>query len=98
MFRAKEIQKDIRLELSYVAKRLTVKAARKGQQTAKITTPSRGLRLTKFSTDESIAAENVSWIKPPIDYTRRKGQMAVDFDVQIKPGGPVIREGQAKQK
>ncbi len=85
----KEIQKDIRLELSYINKRLTVKGARKGQQTAKITTPSRGLRLTKFSTDESIAAEGVSWIKPPIEYTRRKDQASSDFSVQIKPGGSV---------
>ena len=84
----KEIRKDVRLDLSYVSERLVVKAARKGELTAKISTPSRGLRLTKFSTDPNISAEGVSWLKPPAEYITRGGNLNVHFGVKIKPGGP----------
>lgn len=85
----KEIRKDVRLSLSYVNDRLKVRTAKKGQDSARITTPSRGLRLTKYSTDESIAAENVSWLKPPLSAVRQKGGKTPPFMVQVKPKGSI---------
>ena len=83
----KEIRKDVRLSLSYVNDKLKVRTAKKGQDSARITTPSRGLRLTKYSIDDSIAAENVSWIKPPLAAVRQKGGKTPPFMVQVKPNG-----------
>ena len=96
----KEIRKDVRLALSYVSERLVVKAAKKGGLTAKIETPSRGLRLTKFSTDETIAAEGVQWMKPPLSVVRQKGVEPQPFMVQIKPGGAIkpVRGDTSKSK
>ena len=96
----KEIRKDVRLALSYVSERLVVKAARKGELSAKISTPSRGLRLTKFSTDPTIAAEGVQWIKPPLSAVRQKGGDTPPFMVQVKPGGATkpVRGDTSKSK
>jgi hypothetical protein len=97
----KEIRNDVRLALSYVSERLVVKAAKKGGLTAKIETPSRGLRLTKFSTDPNIAAEGVQWIKPPLSAVRQKGgDTPPPFMVQVKPGGATkpVRGDTSKSK
>lgn len=96
----KEIRKDVRLDLSYVSERLVVKAARKGELSAKISTPSRGLRLTKFSTDANIAAEGVAWFKPPLSAVRQKGGDTPPFMVQVKPGGATkpVRGDTSKSK
>lgn len=84
----REIRKDLRLTSSYVSERLKVKAAKRGQVSASIETPSRGLRLAHFSTDSEIATERVSWIKVPESAKSSKSKPKI-FSVQIKPGGPV---------
>lgn len=76
-----EIRKQVRLSASYVGDKLKFTRATNNNLGGNIATPSRGLLLSKFSTDSSIAADNVSWIKPPPVPAR-------GIRVKIKPGGP----------
>lgn len=62
---SKEIRSQIRLKASYVNKRLKFKKATKGNLSARISAPSRGLLLSHFSTDSRVSGDKISWIKPP---------------------------------
>jgi len=62
---SRAIREQVRLTASYVNDRLSIRRATRANLSASINTPSRGLLLSRFSTEPGIAAENVSWIKPP---------------------------------
>ena len=62
---SRAIREQVRLTASYVNGRLMVRRATRANLSGAITTPSRGLLLSRFSTEPGISAENVSWIKPP---------------------------------
>lgn len=59
------IRTQVRLKASYVKEKLVLtKATRKNLQGA-IKTPSRGVLLSKFSTDTRITNDKVTWLIPP---------------------------------
>lgn len=63
---SRAIRDQVRLSASYVGERLTVRKATRSRLSGAIGTPSRGLLLSRFSTDSLIAGEKVGWIKPPL--------------------------------
>jgi hypothetical protein len=63
---SQEIRKSIRLKAAYVNEKLGFKRATNNNLNGRITTPSRGLLLSRFSTNALIAdSHKVSWIRPP---------------------------------
>lgn len=76
-----KIREEVRLSASYVRDRLEFSKASRGNLTGAIRTPSRGLLLTRFSTDPLIAGEKVTWLKPPL--TPKGG-----IRVKVKPNLP----------
>jgi GMP synthase (glutamine-hydrolysing) A subunit len=86
-FRQQEVRKvreQVRLSASYVGDKLTVSKASRANLSAAIMTPSRGLLLSKFSTDALIAGEKVSWLKPP-------PVPPLGIRVKVKPDGAAKR-------
>ncbi len=81
---SKAIRAQVRLSASYVNERLTVTKATRGRLSAAIKTPSRGLLMTRYSTDSTVAlgTDKLNWIKPPPIPAR-------GIKVQIKTGGAV---------
>ncbi len=77
---SRTIREQVRLQASYVNERLTVKKASRARLTASVETPSRGLLLSRFSTDPLIAGEKAGWIRPPVV---PKGGIRV----RVKPSG-----------
>lgn len=63
---SKAIRTQVRLSASYVGERLLITKATRKKLTGAIATPSRGLLLSRFSTDPLIAGEKVGWIRPPL--------------------------------
>lgn len=63
---SRAIRDQVRLSASYVGERLTVRKASRARLQGAISTPSRGLLLSRFSTDALIAGDKVGWIKPPL--------------------------------
>lgn len=63
---SKAIRTQVRLSASYVGERLVITKATRKRLTGAIATPSRGLLLSRFSTDPLIAGEKVGWIRPPL--------------------------------
>jgi len=62
---SKEIRKQVNLKAAYVKARLKVNKASYRNLTSSITTPVRGVLLSRFSTDRTISGDGVSWIRPP---------------------------------
>jgi hypothetical protein len=63
---SRAIRDQVNLKASYVNERLaTIKATRKSLN-GRIRAESRGLLLSRFSTDPLIAGDKVGWIKPPL--------------------------------
>lgn len=60
------IRGQVRLTATYVRERLEVVKATRRNLSAAIKTPSRGLLLSRFSTDPLIAGEKAGWIRPPL--------------------------------
>ena len=86
------IRTQVRLSASYVGERLEVTKATRQRLTGAIKTPSRGLLLSRFSTDPLIAGEKVGWIKPPLV---PKGGIRV----KVKPdASPKVVQGEAGRK
>lgn len=83
---SRAIREQVSLKASYVNDRLTFRRATRKDLTGAISTPSRGLLLSRFSTEPGIAAENVSWIKPP------PAPFGGHY-VKIKPGGAAKKIG-----
>lgn len=82
-----QIRQQVRLKASYVNQRLKFVRATRGNLSARITAPSRGLLLTRFSSTASVASEKISWIKPPPVPAR-------GIRVKVKPSGsPKIVRG-----
>lgn len=60
-----EVRKQVRLTASYVRDNLSIKKATRASLTGKLTTPSRGIMLSRFSTDTDITGGRVAWFRPP---------------------------------
>ena len=63
---SKAIRSKVRLSASYVGERLMVRKATRARLSGAIGTPSRGLLLSRFSTDPLIAGDKVGWSRPPL--------------------------------
>lgn len=74
------IREQVRLSASHVGDRLEVRKASRAKLSGSISTPSRGLLLSRFSTDPLIAGDRVGWIRPPEVPAR-------GIRVKVKPGG-----------
>jgi hypothetical protein len=74
------IRSQVRLTAGYVNDRLVVRRATAKKLSGAISTPSRGLLLSRFSTESLIAGDKVSWIKPPAIPAR-------GIRVKVKPDG-----------
>ena len=78
---SREIRNSIRLKASYVNGKLGFNRATNSNLSGKITTESRGLLLSRFSTDPLVAnGERVSWVKPP-------PVPSYGIRVKVKPSG-----------
>lgn len=75
------IRKQVNLKSAYINKNLELRPATRAKPSASISIPSRGLLITRFVTDSSIATDKkVSWIRAP--ETPEDG-----IKVKIKPSG-----------
>lgn len=75
---SRAIREQVRLQASYVNERLVIKRATRANLSGRITTPSRGLLLSRFSTDGSVANGTAGSVpKPP----------ARGIRVKVKPTG-----------
>ena len=77
---SRAIREQVRLSASYVGERLVVTKASRAHLSGAVKTPSRGLLLSRFSTDPLIAGDKVGWFKPPLI---PKG----GIKVKVKPDG-----------
>ncbi len=80
---SKEIRKQIRLNAAYAKSLLTITKASQKNLSARITTPVRGLLLSRFSTNTSISGDKVSWLKPPSIPAR-------GLRIKVKPNGSPV--------
>lgn len=82
------IRKQVNLKSAYINENLKLNPATRSKPSASISIPSRGLLITRFVTDASIATDKkVSWVKAP--ETPEKG-----IKVKIKPlGAASVFEG-----
>jgi hypothetical protein len=64
---SRAIRDQVMLRASYVNERLKITKATRGRLSAAISTPARGLLMTRYSTDSVVAmgVDKFSWIKPP---------------------------------
>jgi hypothetical protein len=76
------IRTQVRLPLAYVAERLSIIKATRKSLNGRIRAASRGLLLSRFSTDALIAGDKVGWIKPPL-------VPPGGIRVKVKPDGPI---------
>lgn len=67
---SKAIRKEVKLSASYVKARLSVRKANFRSLQSRVITPSRGILLSRFSTQPNIRSENISWIKAPEEPAR----------------------------
>jgi len=77
---SRAIREQIRLKAAYVNKRIDFVRATNKNLSGAIKTPSRGILLSRFSTDTKVANENISWLKPPPIPSR-------GIAVKVKPKG-----------
>lgn len=75
-----KIREQVRLSASYVKDKMTIRKATKASLSGSINTPKRGLLLSKFSTDATIASDGVRWIRPPL-------VPSGGIRVKVKPSG-----------
>lgn len=75
------IRSQVRLKAAYVNERLTIRKASRNKLSGSIATPSRGLLLSKYSTDSQVSSDKIGWIKPPDTPAR-------GIRVKVKPSGP----------
>ncbi len=64
---SRAIRDQVKLSAAYVNERLTIVKATKARLSAAIKTPSRGLLMTRYSTDSTVAlgVDKFNWISPP---------------------------------
>lgn len=77
---SKDIRKQIRLNAAYAKSLLAITKASQKKLQSKVSTPYRGLLLSRFSTDSRIAGDKTSWLKPPPIPAR-------GIKVKVKPDG-----------
>ncbi|MCE0760672.1 phage tail protein [Marinobacter sp. G11] len=77
---SKEIRKQVRLSAAYVKSLLAISDASIRNPQAKVSTPTRGLLLSRFSTDTMVSGDKVGWLKPPAIPSR-------GLRVKVKPTG-----------
>jgi hypothetical protein len=77
----REIRNQVRLKASYVNQNLKFTKATNQRLSGAIRTPTRGILMSRYSTDTKISGEKVSWIKPPPVPPR-------GIKVKIKPNRP----------
>jgi hypothetical protein len=85
---SRAIREQVSLKAAYVNDRLTFKRATRADLAGAIRTPSRGLLLSRFSTEPNVANESISWIKPP-------PQPFGGMFVKVKPSGAAKKIGRA---
>lgn len=78
---SRQIREQVRLSASYVGEKLEISKATRAKLSAAIQTPSRGLLLSRFSTDATVASDKVGWIRPP-------AVPPGGIKVKVKPSGP----------
>lgn len=74
------IRGQVRLSAAYVRDRLVIRKATRSRLSGAIGIPSRGLLLSRFSTDSLIAGDKVGWSRPPLIPSG-------GIRVKIKPNG-----------
>lgn len=62
---SKAIRKEVKLSASYVNSRLKVDKANFRTLQARVRTPSRGILLSRFSTNAQARNPDIGWIRPP---------------------------------
>jgi hypothetical protein len=62
---SREVRKQVNLKAAYVKDRLKIRKASFRNLQAGVSTPIRGLLLSRFSTNRQISGDSVSWIRPP---------------------------------
>ena len=77
---SKEIRKQVRLSAAYAKSLLTITKASIRNPQAKVSTPARGLLLSRFSTDTTVSGDKVGWLKPPAIPAR-------GLRIKVKPTG-----------
>lgn len=82
----RKIREQVSLKAAYVNDRLTFKRATRKDLSGAIGTPSRGLLLSRFSSEPNVANESIAWIKPP------PAPYGGHY-VKIKPGEPAKKIG-----
>jgi len=87
---SRAIRDQVRLTASYVNERLTIRRATRAALSGAITTPSRGILLSRYATEPGIAAEGVSWIKPP------PAPYGGHY-VKVKPTGAAVKVGRGDE-
>ncbi|WOJ95784.1 hypothetical protein R0137_11075 [Congregibacter brevis] len=77
---SREIRGELRLKASYVNGRLSFTRASRSNLSGRISANSRGILLTRFSTNNQINGDKVSWFKPPLNPPN-------GIRVKVKPKG-----------
>lgn len=86
---SRAIREQVRLQASYVSQRLTIIKATRRTLNGRIRALSRGLLLSRFSTDLLIAGDKVGWFRPPL-------VPAGGIRIKVKPdGGTKVVTGDA---
>jgi hypothetical protein len=86
---SKEVRKQINLKAAYVKQRLKINKASFGSLRASVSTPIRGLLLSRFSTNRQISGDGVSWIRPPKVPARGiKVKVDPSSGAKVVSGGP----------
>jgi hypothetical protein len=79
---SREIRNQVRLQAAYVNERLSIIKATRKNLSGRIRAASRGLLLSRFSTDPLISGDKVGWIRPPL-------VPGSGIRVRVKPDGAV---------
>lgn len=87
---SKDIRKQIRLNAAYAKSLLAITKASQQKLQSKVSTPYRGLLLSRFSTDSLVSGDKVGWLKPPPVPAR-------GIRVKVKPsGGAKVFDGDSE--
>ena len=89
---SRAIREQVRLQASFVSQRLTIIKATRRTLNGRIRALSRGLLLSRFSTDPIIGSDKVGWFRPPL-------VPAQGIRVKVKPtGGAKLVTGDAETR
>lgn len=61
-----EIRKQVNLKAAYIKSKMQIFKASRSKLSAKISTESEGVLLSRFSTNAQISGDKISWLKPQI--------------------------------